>query len=439
MKKFVSILFCCLISCSVVVVSVAQHKEKTMAGSELFGNDKVHDIKIHFLQCSAWDSLVNHKELRDSLNIKRYLQGNVEINGKKYYSCGIRIKGESSYDYYPGKKKSLKINFGEFIKKQKLDGLKTINLNNAFKDPSFMREKLYLDFMRSEGLPVPRTTYANVHINGELYGLYVLVEEINKGFVNRNFGNKNGAFFKGEPKATLLYLGENRIDYERAYKLRSKNKQDYQELMDFIKTLDECVNMNQEAIKYFEEIFNVEECLKIFAITSLFMNVDAMNLLHRHNYYLYKNTIDNKFEWIPYDGNYAFCAFSSKFTMKQAENLSVFYMNDRYENTLMKMVFGIKKYRDFYQSYLENLLDEKFLSENMENEIDQLARRIRKYVYQDTMKMYSNADFEKNLHTHLGDELDPGAFIPGLKIFTRNRIRAVKRELNMKETGKRLE
>ncbi|WP_268189143.1 CotH kinase family protein [Marinifilum sp. D737] len=432
MMKSLLILLCCVVVSSALFGSNNQDKDKVVAGDEIFGGEKVHEIRINFLQCSAWDSLVNHKETRDSLNLNRYLQGNVEVNGKKLYACGVRIKGESSYDFYPGRKKSLKINFGKYIKKQKLDGLKTINLNNAFKDPTFMREKLYLDFMRSEGLPVPRSTYANVYVNDELFGLYVLVEEINKGFVKRNFGNKSGAFFKGEPNASLLYIGDNQLDYERSYKIKSDDRKDYQVLMDFIKTLDGCVKMDQDALKYIEEVFDVYECLKVFAITNLFMNVDAMNLLHRHNYYLYKSTLDHQFKWIPYDGNYAFCAFSSKFTMHEAENLSVYYRNDRYENTLMKTVFGIKKYRDFYTNYIKELLNEKFTADYLEYKINRLAIRLRKHVYQDTIKMYSNAEFEKNLMMHLGDELDPGAFIPGLKIFSRKRIQAVRRELNIK-------
>ncbi|WP_172677408.1 CotH kinase family protein [Marinifilum fragile] len=436
MMKSVLLLLCFFIVSSDLFGSNNQDDDKSMAGNEIFDSEKIHEIRINFLQCSAWDSLVNHKEIRDSLNISKYLQGNVEVNGKKFYVCGVRIKGESSYDYYPGRKKSLKINFGKYIKKQKLNGLKTINLNNAFKDPTFMREKLYLDFMRSEGLPVPRSTYANVYVNGELFGLYVLVEEINKGFVKRNFGNNSGAFFKGEPKASLLYLGDNQLDYERSYKIKSKDRKDYQELMDFIKTLDGCVKLNQEALKHLDEVFDVYECLKIFAITNLFMNTDALNLLHIHNYYLYKNTFDHQFKWIPHDGNYAFCAFSSKFTMHQAENLSVYFMDSSNENSLMKTVFGIKKYREFYTNYIKELMNKKFTIDHLEHEIDGLAIRLRKHVYQDTMKMYSNSEFEKNLTTHLGDELDPGAFIPGLKTFAKKRVQAVKRELNIKEKNR---
>nr|WP_320119072.1 CotH kinase family protein [uncultured Marinifilum sp.] len=394
-------------------------------GNEIFNADTVHEIRINFLQCSVWDSLVHIKKERDSLQIKRHLQGNVELNGKMYYSCGLRFKGESSYDFYPGLKKSFKINFGKFIKKQRWNGIKTINLNNAFKDPTFMREKLFLDFMRSEGLKVPRCTYANVYLNGKLLGLYLLVEEINKGFLERNFGNKKGSFFKGEPKAYLKYEGDSIDTYRRSYQNKKDSSEGYQDLIEFIRTIDNKGDLSS--------IFNVEDCLKIFAITSLFVNVDAYNIMFRHNYYLYKNMLNDKFEWIPYDANYAFCAFSRELNLKQAENLSIFYKMDNNEAPLMDLLFGNKKYRDFYTEYLKGLTAKNRVENYVESKVDSLSLKIRKYIYYDTNKMYTNADFEVNLNKVIGDVNDPGAFIPGLKPFIHKRIKAVKKELKLKK------
>lgn len=395
------------------------------SGNEIFNADTVHEIRINFLQCSVWDSLVHIKKERDSLQIKRHLQGNVELNGKMYYSCGLRFKGESSYDFYPGLKKSFKINFGKFLKKQRWNGIKTINLNNAFKDPTFMREKLFLDFMRSEGLKVPRCTYANVYLNGKLLGLYLLVEEINKGFLERNFGNKKGSFFKGEPKAHLKYAGESITSYQANYKNKNNSTDAYKDLIKFIRTINEQGDISS--------IFNVEDCLKIFAITSLFVNVDAYNIMYRHNYYLYKNTNTGKIEWIPYDANYAFCAFSPDLNLREAENLSVFYKKNESEAPLMDLLFGVEEYREFYCDYLKKLVKNSRVRDFVENEVDRLSIKLRKYVYYDTNKMYTNADFEVNLNKVIGDVNDPGAFIPGLKPFINKRIKAVKKELKFKK------
>lgn len=425
MRLFLLTILVFLCVSSAVFSQSKEERETSVLGDDIFSADTVHEIRINFLQCSVWDSLVQIKQQRDSLQIKRYLQGNVEVNGKKYYSCGLRFKGESSYDFYPGLKKSFKINFGKFLKKQRWNGLKTINLNNAFQDPTFMREKLFLDFMRSEGLSVPRCTYANVYLNDKLLGLYVLVEEINKDFLTRNFGNKKGSFFKGEPKAHLKYEGDNILNYQDNYKNKNNSLDGYIDLIHFIRTIHEQGDVSM--------IFNVEDCLKIFAVTSLFANVDAYNMMYRHNYYLYKNTNTGKIEWIPYDANYAFCAFSPVLNLKEAENLSVFYRMDNNEAPLMDYLFGVAKYKEFYIDYLKKLVNRSEVEAFVENEVDRLSILLRKYVYYDTNKMYTNANFEDNLSKVIGDVNDPGAFIPGLKPFIQNRIKAVKKELKHKK------
>ncbi len=403
----------------------ASEKKDSLNGERIFVVDLIHEVRIRFLQCDPWDSLFLMKKERDSLEIKKYMQANVEVDGIKYYSCGVRIKGESSFEYYPGKKKSLKINFGKFIKKQKLNGLKTINLNNAFRDPTFIREKLYLDFMRKEGLPVPRCTYANVYVNGERLGLYALVEEINKDFLKRNFQNKKGAFFKGEPKATLAFLGDHVIDYQNNYRNKKDSIEGFSELIDLIKIVN---GKDAGILSSFNDLFNIEDCLKVFAITNLFVNVDAYNIHYRHNYYLYKNIETGKFEWIPYDGNYAFCAFSPEFNLKEAQQLDIFYQYEKKNSPLMKYIFSNPEYRKYYFDYINDLLDGKFSKMTLSDEIDNIVMRIRPSVYYDTHKMYSNEDFEKNINESIGNIRDAGAFIPGLKSFLDKRIEFLKKE-----------
>ena len=78
---------------------------------------------------------------------------------------------------------------------------------------------------------------------------------------------------------------------------------------------------------------------------------------------------------------------------------------------------------------MQSLLNKYFTNEYIENMIDDLSLKIRKSVYLDTMKMYSNDEFEKNLNETIGDPDDPGAFIPGLKSFWINRRKAVKAEI----------
>ena len=63
----------------------------------------------------------------------------------------------------------------------------------------------------------------------------------------------------------------------------------------------------------------------------------------------------------------------------------------------------------------------EFSEEKINRLIDSLSMRIRIAVYADVNKMYSNKDFDINVNSTIGDPLDPGNFIPGLKSILRDR------------------
>ncbi len=422
--KYILLLILTLIS----TVLLSENDDKVENGEDVFASDIVHEIRITMLQCNYWDSLMYYKN--DSTGTNTYMQSTITFNGEKYFGAGVRIKGESSFDFYPGIKKSLKIKFNKFNKKQKLNGLKTINLNNSFKDPTFMREKIFLDFLREQDLPAPRCTYANVYINDQHLGLYLIVEQIDKRFLKYNFNEDTGNLYKGEPNATLEYLGEDQNIYRRSYRVKRNSTDDISDLIGFTRILNDTLISEKDKCAQLNKIFNVENCLKIWAATNLFCNIDSYNMEFRHNYYLYNHPLTQKFEWIPYDANYAFCAWSPKFTLNEAENLSVVYKNKNL-TPLMDVVFENCDYKKFYINYYEELIDNAFTQETINIKIDSLAIKIRKYVYEDGVKMYTNKDFETNINTEIGDDInDPGNFIPGLKSFVDKRRKSVLEELN---------
>lgn len=55
------------------------------------------------------------------------------------------MKGNSSFNN-PSTKKPFKVDLNEYVSGQDYDGIKKFNLNNGFKDPTMLSEKLTLDF-----------------------------------------------------------------------------------------------------------------------------------------------------------------------------------------------------------------------------------------------------------------------------------------------------
>ena len=85
---------------------------------------------------------------------------------------------------------------------------------------------------------------------------------------------------------------------------------------------------------------------------------------------------------------------------------------------------------------MTELLRKYFNEETMNQQIDSIALRIRVSVYADVNKMYSNTEFDTNINTTVGDPLDPGNFIPGLKSFIAARRKSIEKQID--ELNKKL-
>jgi hypothetical protein len=160
-------------------------------GDKVFSGIQVHTIKIHFSQVNYWDSLTAYYDQGN----EQYMVASVMLDGVTIDSCGVRLKGNSSYSH-PNNKKSMKIDFDEYRSNQRWDGLKGIHVNNCFSDPTFIREKIHLDYCHDAGIDAPRANYAMVYINDEVWGLYSIVEPVDKKFLSTHYGNKDGNLYK---------------------------------------------------------------------------------------------------------------------------------------------------------------------------------------------------------------------------------------------------
>jgi len=424
-----------LMVCFLLMGASAQEnsEKKKKCGEKVFDTKKVHTIHLSFMQCAAWDSLIFYKEKASDAEGKKYMRCDATIDGTAYFVSGARFKGESSYDYCMTDKKSIRLKLNEYNEKQDWDGITTLNLNNAFKDPSMLREKIFFDILQTENIPAPRCSYADVYFNEKHLGLYLLVENINGKFLKCNFGNSKGELYKGDPNATFEYRGEELKSYTKHYIAEHESEMIEPKLVQLIKAINDTTLSHEKYKEQLDTIFNTETCLKIWAITSILNNIDAYNILYPHNFFVYNNEETGKFEWLPYDANYAFCAWSSVFTYKQATDLSIYYNPKKFP--LVTYFFRNPYYRKYYTDYIYDLLTNKLTNEYMDEFIEESAMRIRKFVYYDTQKFYTNKEFETNLIKTIGDPADPGNFSPGLYEFFVQRRKAILAEIEKERSG----
>ena len=215
---------------------------------QFFDDSYVHEIRIYFADPDWYDALI---EAHTADPDDPYFQARFEFGSTALDPVGVRFKGNSSYRT-PGTKKSIKIDFDEYREDDPsftFFGLAKLNLNNGFKDPTFLREKLFLEFA-SRFVPAIRTVHVNVYINDTLWGLYTAVEQVNKDFLQGWFGaGEDGNLFKAETSdaigngtgfgSGLTWLGTNAANYRDRYQLKTNEAaDDYSQLIEFINVLN---------------------------------------------------------------------------------------------------------------------------------------------------------------------------------------------------------
>jgi CotH kinase protein len=79
----------------------------------------------------------------------------------------------------------------------RLAGMSRINLKSMYNDPSQMREALAWRLFRAAGVPAARHTYAKLAFDATYYGLFSVIEQVDKRFLKEHFGdNAHGHLYK---------------------------------------------------------------------------------------------------------------------------------------------------------------------------------------------------------------------------------------------------
>jgi len=381
----------------------------------IFDDSQVLTYNLTFSQPDWWDQLVYNFEQDPD---QPYLEAQFEYDGQILDSIGVRFKGNSSYWFSEGNKKSFKLDFNEYDDEQRFYGLKKVNLNNSFKDPTMLREKLFYDHV-NQRIPAGRANFVRLEINGEYWGLYVQVEQVDKTFFQRHIGgSEDGNLFKGEPHGSLEYLGPDPEPYYDHYELKTnETENDWTDLVNLIDVLNN--TPTEDFPVALDAAFEVDNYLQALAANMLFVNLDSY-VGTGHNYYVYHREDNDKFIHFVWDANEAFGNFNYGMNAQQIVTLNPHWLP--FPPWSRPLCLNLWEVQDWDRDYLRHLaagLRSDFNSEYMDTRIHELADLIRPAVYEDTNKMYSNEEFERNLDEDLNGH--PHGTIIGLNRFVTER------------------
>lgn len=325
-------------------------------------------------------------------------------------NVGFRLRGNTSR--YAAKK-SFKVSFNTFESGRKYYGLEKMNLNGEHNDPTVARSKISWDLCRSMGIPAPRSSYQQVYINGEYFGLYIHVEHIDEEFVDKRYDNQDGNLYKCLWPADLNYLGSDPDLYKfdqgshRTYDLKTNTgADDYSDIAHFIDVLNN-TPIDDLACEL-EQIFNVQDYLKIAAMDVFTANWDGY-IYNKNNFYLYHNTATGLFEYIPYDLDNTYGI--DWFNVDWAERNIYTWDNSGEYRPLYERLMDVPKYKDWF-SYYFNQIMEIMHPDVYDDRLDEIRDQIYPYILDDDFYTYdygfSPDDFLQAYETGLGIHVPAG-------------------------------
>lgn len=407
------------IAALLLFISPTLSRSQSTAGNAFFGAAVVHDVYLDFAQVSWWDSLVAN------YTADIYMRCKLTVDGTVYDTIGVKLKGNSSYNN-PSKKKSMKVGLDEYVTGQRHDGLKKFNLNNCFKDPTFMREKLMCDFANQMGANSPRCTYARVYLNNTYWGLYTAMEEIDKIYLAKNFTDKKGNLFKGDPMGDLKWINSTQSSYYTKYELKTNETQnDWSDLVHLIDNINNTPSANFH--DSMESVIQTPSVLKSWALTNIFANLDSY-LGSGHNYYIYDDSTNLVFHYILWDVNEAFGNFNMGMSVNTIQNLSMYYLSNPTNRPLYSKMLANTQYKADLTTQYCNMVP-YFTNALIDPRIDSIKNVIMTDVQNDTMKFYTYNDFLNNINNTVTVTSGMTFTMPGLKSFISARNTALVNEL----------
>ena len=251
-----------------------------------------------------------------------------------------------------------------------------------------MREYLTYEAFSELGSDTPLTVYANIYINGELFGFYLCVEDVGDSFLAREFDNDDGNLYKAGQGSTLS--ADSAID---SFSLKTGDDESLSGIQELVDILDAMPAGEKGDI---ESILDVDSVLKYFAVNTVLGSYDSYLGGFSQNYYLYES--DGVSTMIPWDYNMSFGGFSSdngtSTTIPIDEPVQGVTLASR---PLAAKLLAVDEYLQKYHDYIETVT--AYLS-GMESRTAALADIIRPYVAADPNAFYTIAEFEDAIILH---------------------------------------
>lgn len=187
--------------------------------------------------------------------------------------------------------------------------------------------------------------------------------------------------------------------------------EDFKKVINMLKNLKDGTNL--------EEVLDVEEVLKYFAVNTYIVNLDSYSGQMYHNYYLYEN--NGKCQILPWDLNLSFGGYGAKNGGSGTSSTINFPIDNPVSGDLEDMpligkLLEVDEYKELYHSYLQKIADEYFNSGYYSDLVNKIDTLISPYVEKDPTAFCTYEEYK--------------ASIPEMITFGEDRTKSVLAQLN---------
>ncbi len=388
----------------ILLIGILYLNSVHISAQSFYDVNVVQKIEIMFSQPN-WDYILDTaKQGSDSYSLAQW----VKINGVQFDSVGVKYKGNSSYNANNAKN-PLHIELDHF-KNHDYNGYKDIKLSNGYHEPSVVREVM-LYAIAQNYMKCSKANYAQVTINGQLWGLYTNTEAVTNTFIDDRFYSNNNTFiFADNGGCDIRYKGNDSLLYATPYTIKS----DYG-LNDLMLLCDSLKNN----INNIENILDIDRTLWMLAFNNAFVVLDSYTGNSKHNYYLYEDH-NNRFNPIIWDLNGGIGIFNKLntggigLTTLQMQNMSPMAHSADSLWPLIKNILAVQTYKRMYIAHMKTLMKDNIDNLSYITLAQSLQSVIDTAVQSDPNAFYTYAQFLANLNSTI---IDGPKTIPGITEF----------------------
>jgi hypothetical protein len=196
--------------------------DERAAREDFFRSEVIHRIEIK-VDPAVWQSFMGeHRTFRSSA-VRTWFRADFRIDGTDLRDVAFRSFGWGSRDENRNKP-NLNLDINRNVPGQTLRGIERMRIKNNGQDVSGLRQTILYQAMRESNLMAPRSTYADLVVNGEPFGFYFVEEAFTGGFVKERTGNSNGAAYEPVGCQGLVIPTDGGCDEMEDYFSRSFNE-----------------------------------------------------------------------------------------------------------------------------------------------------------------------------------------------------------------------